>query len=171
MEGVSHRARNFAYFTFRYKGTKYLLHIPLYPTTANICRSQAYATSIPKSTSMEYFKSIHHVRSVCICIEVQCPQTCSYTGNIPPKAWKSKICVRQLNSTYFDLERKQNVLHKTQPSQAKDSIRNSSKSLVSRMKTDLRLQINNILPKLWPLHTYGTIAQATKLTTTHPRQA
>jgi len=71
---------------------------------------------------------------------------------------------------YF--KRKQNVyLHKTQPSQAKYSIGNLSKSLIVRTKTDLRLQINNILPKLWSLHIYGTTAQATKLTTTHPTQA
>jgi len=61
MEDVSHPARNFAYLTFRYKGAKYLLHIPLYPTTAIFSQSQAYTASIPKSKTMEYFKSIHHV--------------------------------------------------------------------------------------------------------------
>jgi hypothetical protein len=121
---------------------------------------------------MEYFKSIRHVSSVCICIEVQCLQTCSYIGNIPPKVWKSKKCVRKLNSTYYELQRKQNVhLHHKQPSQAKYSTGNSSKSLVSRMKIDLRFQINNIWPKLWSLRTYGTNAQATKLATTYPSQA
>jgi hypothetical protein len=109
MEGVSHPARNCAYLTFQYKGTKYLLRIPLYPTTAIICQSQACATSIPKSKATEYFKSIHHVCSVGICIKMQCLQTCSYTGNIPPKLWNSKKCVRKLNSRYYEHERKQNV--------------------------------------------------------------
>ena len=71
------------YLTFQYKGPKYLLLTLLYPTTAIINQSQAYATSIPKPKAMEYFKSIHHVYSVCICIVVQYLQTCSYTGNIP----------------------------------------------------------------------------------------
>jgi hypothetical protein len=64
MDGVRHSARNCAYLTFQHKGAKYLLHIPLYPTTAITSRSQAYATSSPKSQTMEYFKSTHHVRVV-----------------------------------------------------------------------------------------------------------
>jgi len=69
-------------------------------------------------------------------------QICSYTGNIPPKLRKSKKFVRKLNSTYYELERKQNVhLHHTQPSEAKYSIDNSSKSLVSRMQN--RSQVPN----------------------------
>jgi len=102
MEGVSQPARNCAYRTFQYKGAIYLQHIPLYPSSAIISHSQPYATSIPKSKATEYFKSIH-VCSVCICIEVQYLQTCSYTGNIPPYKWKSKECGSKLNSRYYEL--------------------------------------------------------------------
>jgi hypothetical protein len=42
MERVSHPVFNCAYLTFQYKVAKYLLHIPLYLTTATIGQSQAY---------------------------------------------------------------------------------------------------------------------------------
>jgi hypothetical protein len=109
MEGVSHPARNCSYLIFQYKGAKYLLHIPLYSSAAIISQPQTYATSIPKSEAMEYFKSIYHVCSVSICIEVQYLQTYSYTGNIPPNLWKYKQCVSKLNSTYYEPERQHNV--------------------------------------------------------------
>ena len=116
IEGVPHPARNCAYLTFQYKSAKYSLHIPLYPSTAAISQSQPYATSIPKFKAMTYFKSIYHIRSVCICIEVQYLQTCSYTGNILSNLWKSKQCMSKLNSTYYELERQHNVhLHHTRP--------------------------------------------------------
>jgi len=53
---------------------------------------------IPKSKAIEYFKSIRHACRVCICIEIQCLQTCSYTENTPPKLWNSKKRVRKLNT-------------------------------------------------------------------------
>ena len=116
MDGVSHPARNCAQLTFQYKGAKYLLYIPLYPATAIFSQSQAYGTSIPKSKAIEYFISIHHVCSVWICIEMQCLQTCSCTGSIPPNLCNSKKCMRKLNSRHYELECKQNVhLHHTQP--------------------------------------------------------
>ena len=72
---------------------------------------------------------------VCICIAVQYLQTCSYTGNTPPNIWKSKQFLRNINSSYYQLERKLNpCLHHTQPRQAKYSIGNSYKSLVSTMQ-------------------------------------
>jgi len=132
MEGVSHPARNCAYLTFRYKGAKYLLHIPLYPTTVIISQSQAYATSVPKSKATEYFKSIHHVCSVCICIEMQYLQTCSYTGNIPPKLWKSNKCVRKLNSRYYEPERKQYVHYITRSHVKQSTLTGNSSRMQNR---------------------------------------
>jgi len=77
MEGVSLSARNCVYLTCQHKGAKHLLHIPLYPTTAIFRQSQTYATTIAKSQAMEYFKSIHHICIVfvCICVEMQYLQT------------------------------------------------------------------------------------------------
>ena len=72
---------------------------------------------------------------VCVCIALQYLQTCSYTGNTPSNLWNSKQFVRKINSRYYQLDRKQNVhLHHTQTRQAKYSIGNSSKSLVSTMQ-------------------------------------
>jgi len=59
------RARNCAYLTFQYICAKPSLHIPLYPTTAILIQSQTYATSIPKSQAMEYFKSAHQLCILC----------------------------------------------------------------------------------------------------------
>jgi hypothetical protein len=91
---------------------------------------------------MKHFKSINHVRSVCICIDVQYLQTCSYTGNIPPNLWNSKQCVRKFNSRYYEPERQQNVrLHHMHPHQAKYSTGKSSNSLVSRMQSTSQVPI------------------------------
>jgi hypothetical protein len=170
MADVSHCTRNCTYLTFRHKCAKYLLHIPLQPTPP-ISQSQAYATSTPKSQAKEYFKTILHVCRMCICIEVQSLQTCSYTGNIHPNLWNSKQCVRKLNSRYYELARTQNVrLHPTQPRQANYSIGNSSSHLFHECKKGLRFPLNNIWMKLGSLHTYRTITQATKLSTTNSHQ-
>jgi hypothetical protein len=142
MEGVWQPVRNCANLTFQYKGAKYLLHFPIYPTSAIIRQSQAYATSIPESKAMEYFKSIDHICNLCICIEVKYLQTCSYIGNILPNLWNSKQCVRKLNSIYYETDGKQNArLHHTQPRQTKYSITNSSKSLVSRIQNISQVSI------------------------------
>lgn len=95
-DGVWHPARNCAYLTFQYKFAKYLLHIPLYPTTAIISQSKAYATSIPKSKAMKYFKSTHHVCIVCafisqcnICELVPTPEIHLQIHGNPNNAWEN----------------------------------------------------------------------------------
>ena len=145
MEDVSRIDRNCACLTFQYKCAKYLLHIPLYPSKTIISQSKAYAISIPKYKAMEYFKSIHHVRSVCICIEVQYLQTCSYTGNICTNLWKSKQCVSKLNCRYYDLEHKHNVrLRHTRPSKQSALLAMHPSHLFQQRKIDLRFPLNNI---------------------------
>ena len=168
MEDVSLPARNCACLTFQYKWAKYLLHIPLYPSTTIISQSKAYANSIPKYKAMEYFKSIRHVRSVCICMEVQYRQTCFYTGNICPNLWTCKHCVGKLNCRYYDLEHKHNVrLRHTQPSKQSALLAMHPSHFFQQRKIDLRFPLNNIWSKLWSLRPYSTPAEATKPTNTN----
>jgi len=49
------------YLTFLYKCAKYLLHIPLYPTTAIITSLKPRRLLFLNPKQWNYFKSIHHV--------------------------------------------------------------------------------------------------------------
>ena len=127
-------ARNCAYLTFPYNHAK---HFPISPYT-----QQPLLLASLKSTRLLFLNpkqwSISKPYIMCVvCVNlyrIAIYTTCSYTGNAPQNLWNSKYCVREIHSKYYDFDRKQKVpLQHTQPRQAKYSIGNSCKSLISRM--------------------------------------